>query len=105
MIMLYRGVMCVSLFMVMLMPSLALSQPTEIKEYTVHAGDTLWGISGKELNDKFLWPKIWKENQGITNPDKIYPGQTVRIPLYLLQKEKPGSGSAGSNAKGSSGET
>ena len=86
--MLYRGMMCVCLFMVMLMPSLAFSQPTEVKEYTVHGGDTLWGISGRELNDKFLWPKIWKENQKIVNPDKIYPGQIVRIPLYLLQKEK-----------------
>jgi hypothetical protein len=89
MIMLYRGIMFLCLFMVMLMmPSLAFSEPTEIKEYTVHGGDTLWGISGRELNDKFLWPKIWKENQGIANPDKIYPGQIVRIPLYLLQKEK-----------------
>ncbi|MDH4233452.1 MAG: LysM peptidoglycan-binding domain-containing protein, partial [Nitrospirota bacterium] len=44
-------------------------------------------ISGRELNDPFLWPKIWKENPGIKNPDLIYPDQTVKIPLYLLQKE------------------
>lgn len=85
--MLYRGVMCVCLLSVLLMPSFLPAQSTEIREYTVHGGDTLWGISGKELNDTFLWPKVWKDNPGITNPDRIYPGQTIRIPLYLIQKE------------------
>jgi len=39
------------------------------------------------LKDPFLWPKVWKENPEIKNPDLIYPGQKIRIPLYLLQKE------------------
>lgn len=85
--MLYRGVIFVCLLFVVLIPSLSSAQATEFREYTVHEGDTLWSISGKELNDTFLWPKVWKENPGITNPDRIYPGQTVRIPLYLLQKQ------------------
>ena len=71
----------------LLLPVFAFSQMHEIKEYTVKKGDTLWDISGRELNDPFLWPKIWKENPGIKNPDLIYPDQTVKIPLYLLQKE------------------
>lgn len=87
MLMLYRGVKCLCILVVLLIPSLSSAQATEIREYTVHGGDTLWEISGKELNDAFLWPKLWKENPGITNPDRIYPGQTIRIPLYLLQKE------------------
>lgn len=81
------------------MPSLSSAQSTEIREYTVHGGDTLWGISGKELNDTFLWPKVWKENPGITNPDRIYPGQMIRIPLYLLRTEtqdQPAVGTASS---------
>lgn len=61
----------------------------EYKDYTVEKGDTLWDISQKELNDYFLWPKIWKENPEIKNPDRIYPKQKIRIPLYLLQKEIP----------------
>lgn len=85
--MLYRGVICLCLLIVVLVPSLSSAQTEEIKEYTVHGGDTLWGISGKELSDTFLWPKVWKENPGITNPDRIYPGQKIRIPLYLLHKE------------------
>jgi hypothetical protein len=71
----------------LLLPSISFSESQEVKEYKVIKGDTLWGISGKELNDNFLWPKIWKENPGIPNPDKVYPGQTVKIPLYLLQKD------------------
>src|SRR3990172_11677234 len=62
----------------------------EYKEHTVSRGETLWGISSKEIVDPFLWPKIWKENPEIKDPDRIYPGQKLRIPLYLLQKEMEG---------------
>lgn len=65
------------------------AQTQEYKDYTVIKGDTLWDISKKELGDPFLWPKIWKENIAIANPDRIYPGQKIKIPLYLLQKEIP----------------
>lgn len=59
----------------------------ELKEYTVQKGDTLWDISGKEYKDSFQWPLIWKENPKIENPDLIYPGQVLKIPANLLQKE------------------
>ncbi len=64
----------------------AYTQTEEYKEYTVKKGDTLWNISSKEVSDPFLWPKIWKENPDIKNPDLIYPGQTVKIPLRLTSK-------------------
>jgi hypothetical protein len=80
-----------SLFLLifLLSPSFISAQMEEYKDYTVEKGDTLWDISQKELNDYFLWPKIWKENPEIKNPDRIYPKQKIRIPLYLLQKEIP----------------
>jgi len=59
----------------------------QVKDYTIKQGDTLWDISKKELSDSFLWPKIWKENPEIANPDKLVPGQIIRIPIYLLQQE------------------
>ncbi len=68
---------------------IALAQQEDYKEYTVKKGDTLWDISSKEIFDPFLWPKVWKENPGVKNPDLIYPGQKIRIPLYLLQKQVP----------------
>lgn len=70
----------------LLFPSLVLSQTNKIENYTVKKGDTLWSISRKELGNAFLWPKVWKENPEISNPDHLYPGQTVKIPFYLKQK-------------------
>ena len=68
-------------------PQTPYAQEQEFKEHTVVRGETLWTISSKEIVDPFLWPKIWKENPDIKNPDLIYPGEKVRIPLSLLQKE------------------
>jgi hypothetical protein len=82
------GLMKYVIILSMLFPSIAFSQTQEIKEYKVVKGDTLWDISKKELNDPFLWPKVWKENPSITNPDRLYPGQILKIPLYLIQKEE-----------------
>lgn len=85
--MLIRKLLVYFITALLLLPAFAFSQMQEIKEHTVKKGDTLWDISNKELQDPFLWPKIWKENPEIKNPDLIYPDQTVKIPLYLIQKE------------------
>jgi LysM repeat protein len=77
----------VFLLCLILLPSFVAAQAQEYKDYTIVKGDTLWDISNKELKDPFLWPKIWKENTEIKNPDKIYPGEKIKIPLYLVQKE------------------
>jgi LysM repeat protein len=50
------------------------------EEYIIKKGDTLWDISGDMLQDNFLWPKIWKANPQIKNPDLIYPGDRITIP-------------------------
>ncbi len=82
----FIGLLEYAIVVSMLLPSMAFSQSEQIREYRVVKGDTLWGIAGNELNDPFLWPKVWKENPSVANPDRLYPGQTIRIPLYLLQK-------------------
>jgi LysM repeat protein len=48
--------------------------------YVVKKGDTLWGIAKSLLNDPFLWPQIWERNPFITDPSRIYPGDTLAIP-------------------------
>jgi len=58
------------------------------KTYIVKKGDTLWEISQRELKDPFLWPKLWKENPRIANPDRIYPGDVLKIPLRAVAEEK-----------------
>ncbi len=47
--------------------------------YTIVPHDTLWDISQRFLKNPFKWPKIWKLNPYIKNPDLIYPGNVVKI--------------------------
>jgi LysM repeat protein len=77
-----------ALIVFLLLPLITFAETQEIKKYKVIKGDTLWDISKKELNDPFMWPRIWKENKWIANPHWIYPGQIIKIPLYLIQEEK-----------------
>ena len=48
--------------------------------YTIRKGDTLWDISKSRLSDPFAWPRIWKDNPFIHDPDLIYPGQVITLP-------------------------
>jgi len=61
---------------------LAVSNPEpESKFYTVASGDTLGKIAKEFYGDASQYPKIFEANTEILeNPDKIYVGQTLRIP-------------------------
>ncbi len=57
-----------------------LSQP-ESKFYTVVKGDTLSKIAKEFYGDANAYQKIFEANKPmLTHPDKIYPGQNLRIP-------------------------
>ncbi|HEY9162565.1 MAG TPA: LysM peptidoglycan-binding domain-containing protein [Desulfomonilia bacterium] len=47
--------------------------------HTVKKGDTLWDISNKYLKTPWKWPLVWAENDKITNPHLIYPGDKIVI--------------------------
>lgn len=51
---------------------------TPAKTYTVKKGDTLWAIAKRELNDGGKFNEIAKLNN-IKNPNKIKPGQVLRL--------------------------
>lgn len=51
---------------------------TTPKTYTVVKGDTLWSICKKHLGDGQKYKEIAKLNN-LENPDKIYPGQKLRL--------------------------
>lgn len=67
--------------------------------YIVQPGDTLWDLSRQFSDSPWLWPDLWNENQQITNPHLIYPGD--RIKLYrrtdanLVKEGAPGPQPAG----------
>jgi nucleoid-associated protein YgaU len=62
------------------MMSVDRSEP-EAQYYTVASGDTLSKISKQFYGDANQYMKIFEANKPmLTHPDKIYPGQKLRIP-------------------------
>ena len=53
----------------------------EAQYHDVVSGDTLSAIAKKYYGDANKYPKIFEANKPmLSNPDKIYPGQKLRIP-------------------------
>ena len=65
--------------------------------YTIQKGDTLWDLSERFFDAPALWPGLWKENNQIPNPHRIYPGEQIRLyhqegvqPIKIIKiAEKP----------------
>ncbi len=49
------------------------------RNYVIRKGDTLWDIAFRYLGDPFQWPRLWHQNPSITNPNLIYPGNSLAI--------------------------
>lgn len=53
----------------------------EARFYTVKSGDTLSKIAKEHYGNAMKYPVIFEANKPmLTDPDKIYPGQVLRIP-------------------------
>ncbi len=51
--------------------------------HEVKKGDTLWAISKRAYGDGSKYPVIFEANKPmLSDPDKIYPGQMLRIPPF-----------------------
>ena len=49
--------------------------------YLIQKGDTLYGIAKEFYGDGMKYPQLFEANREvIEDPDKIYPGQKIRIP-------------------------
>ncbi|MFQ5670394.1 MAG: hypothetical protein ACE5HD_07755 [Acidobacteriota bacterium] len=48
--------------------------------YLIEKGDTLWDLAERDLNDPFLWPRIWDRNRYILDSHWIYPGDPLTLP-------------------------
>ena len=52
-----------------------------VQYYTIESGDTLYGIAKEFYGNGMKYPDIFEANREvIEDPDKIYPGQKIRIP-------------------------
>ncbi|HTY44549.1 MAG TPA: LysM peptidoglycan-binding domain-containing protein [Patescibacteria group bacterium] len=63
----------------------------KLQEYKVQSGDTLQKISQKFYGSSKKWYRIYNSNKDtLKGPDKIYPGQTIRVPMQVepLQETK-----------------
>jgi len=57
-------------------------QSGKVDYYVIQKGDTLSGIAKQFLGNAGDYPKIFEANREvIKDPDLIYPGQKIRIPL------------------------
>ncbi len=66
---------------------LTVAETTEPEEkvefYEIKSGDSLSKIAKHYYGDPMAYKRIFEANRGVLgdNPDKIYPGQQIRIPL------------------------
>ena len=52
-----------------------------VEYYEIQSGDTLWAVAKKFYGSGNKYTKIFEANKEvIKDPDKIYPGQKIRIP-------------------------
>lgn len=53
----------------------------DVTYYIIESGDTLSGIAKRFLGDAMKYPDIFEANREVIyDPDKIFPGQKIRIP-------------------------
>lgn len=64
-----------------LSPSAAAAElrPDAPETYMVQPGDTLWSIAGRFLQDPWNWREVWSSNADVANPNRIYPGDVLRL--------------------------
>ncbi|MBS1970968.1 MAG: peptidoglycan-binding protein LysM [Bdellovibrionales bacterium] len=70
--------------------NLKVSSPSqESQYYTVQSGDTLSKIAARFYGDAKKYNLIFDANRPmLSHPDKIYPGQNLRIPPQGVNQEK-----------------
>lgn len=73
---------CLGLIVLCLPLALAAAEaPVGESTYVVKKGDTLWGIAKDVLQDPSLWRRILELNPFITDPNRIFPGDTLALPV------------------------
>ena len=54
----------------------------KVEYYEIKSGDSLSAIAKKFYGDAMQYPRLFEANREvIKDPDKIYPGQKIRVPM------------------------
>jgi hypothetical protein len=86
---------------VVLGPAVTDSEGRPGRIHEVKTGDTLWDISDAYLGTPWVWPSLWKSNEEIENPHRIYPGNKLWVSpseMRLLSEEEAARMLAGGQA-------
>ena len=58
-----------------------------IIKYKVRKGDSLWDIAKRKSKNPYSWVGLYQTNgKKIKNPDLIYPGQIILVPIIIQSK-------------------
>ncbi len=78
----WSGALLAGVMLVALAPTAAGSaERPGFETYVVRHGDTLSAISGRVFGDPKRWREIQKQNPQVTNPNRIYPGDSLFVPV------------------------
>lgn len=59
--------------------------------YIAQEGDSLWDICDRFFGNPWYWPVLWSLNPHITNPNWIFPGDTINLtPSIPVSRQKLG---------------
>lgn len=61
-------------------PQIRRTQEPDPRVVVVERGDSLWRIAEDLFGDGRLWTALWHANPGVSNPNRIFVGQTLRVP-------------------------
>ena len=73
----------------MLGPVVTDAQGRQGRIHEVKRGDTLWEISDAYLGTPWVWPSVWKSNEEIQNPHRIYPGDKLFVSATEMRRLSP----------------
>lgn len=75
------GAVVAGLVMLSLAAPAPAADPAGFETYVVRPGDTLSSIAGRIFGDAKRWREILTENPQVTNPNRIYPGDALLVPV------------------------
>ncbi len=59
----------------------SIERANEMRTVQVVKGDSLWDLAERAYGDGYQYPRIFKANPNLTDPDKIEIGTFLRVPL------------------------